>query len=83
MEETSKTEKTEEKLLIEAMKAYGIEKRYVFTSRVEDGVAIILTHGGKQVRYRSGEAVQPLDVIEVTGINPKKRKPITGAGGKK
>ena len=83
MEEKEKIEKAEEKLLVEALKAYGIDKRYVFASRMENGQAIILTHGGKQVRYRSGEAVQPLDVIEVTGINPKKRKPITGAGGKK
>ena len=76
----SPTIKTEEKLLIEAMKAYGIERRYVLASRVENGQVTILTHGGSRVRYRSGEQVMPLDAIAVTGINPKKRKPITGGG---
>ncbi len=78
--------KGSKKLLAEACKAFGIDPKYIFASRQdnETGEMVILTNGGKRVRYRSGQEVEPLDPIAITGINPIKRKPITGAGaGKK
>ena len=68
-----------DKLFEEALKAYGIDKQFVFASSVNAGVATIVTNGGTRVRYRAGDKVEPLDQIAVTGINPKpKRKPIAG-----
>jgi len=66
--------------------AYGIESRFVFNARIDrlSGEAVILTNGGKKVRYLPGyeekKDFRKLNEIEVTGINPKneKRKPITG-----
>jgi hypothetical protein len=74
-----------DKLLEEALKAYGIDKKYVLGSRVDEaaGEAVIVTAGGKKVRYKSGDKVQPLGSIAITGINPEaKRKPLTGAAKK-
>lgn len=71
-----------DKLIEEACKAYGIDKKYVLASRVdkETGEAVIVTVGGKKVRYKAGDKVQPLGSIAITGVNPAaKRKPITGA----
>lgn len=72
-----------EKMIAEACKAYGIDKKFVFNSRYDEATetAIVVTHGGKKVSYKAGDKVEPLGQIAVTGINPEKRKPITG--GKK
>ena len=69
------------KLIAAACEAYGIAPKYVFASRIDKatGEAVIVTHGGKKVRFKAGDKVEPLDQIAVTGINPKpKRKPIAG-----
>jgi hypothetical protein len=71
-----------DKLIADACKAYGIDPKYVFASAIDKvtGEAVVVTNGGKRVRYKAGAKVQPLDRIAVTGINPKpKRKPIAGA----
>lgn len=75
----------EKELLAEGCKAYGIDPKYVFNSRfdAETGEMVILTNGGRRVRFRSGDKVETLDPIAVSGINPVKRKPITGPGVKK
>jgi hypothetical protein len=71
-----------EKLIVEGCKAYGIDAKYLHASRIdaETGEAVILTVGGKRVRYKSGQKVQPLSEIEITGVNPAwaKKKPIAG-----
>lgn len=70
-----------DKLIAEACEAYGIAAKNVVSSRYDatEKTAIILTAGGKRVRFKAGDKVEPLDAIAVTGINPKARKPITGA----
>lgn len=70
-------------LITAGCKAYGIDPAYVLGSRIdpETGEAVIVTNGGKKVRYASGQKdIEPLSEVEVTGINPKakKRKPIAG-----
>lgn len=69
-------------LLEEALEAYGVEREYVFSSRVDlaSGTVVILTNGGARVQYKQGDKVAKLDPIRVTGINPEweKRKPIVG-----
>ena len=73
-------------LTAEALKAYGIDRKYVLKSRMDPrtGEAVVVTVGGAKVRYKAGASVQPLSEIRVTGVNPewKKRKPIAGAGAK-
>jgi len=70
-------------LIAAACEAYGIVSKYVVGSAVKDGVATIVTNGGKKVRFKAGDKVEALDQISVTGINPAaKRKPITGAAKK-
>ena len=70
-----------EDLIAAACEAFGIAPKYVFASRIDaqTGEAVIVTNGGKKVRFKAGAKVAPLDQIAVTGINPKpKRKPIAG-----
>jgi len=85
-EETKKNE-IGDKLVDEALKAYGIDKKYVLASRIDalTGEAVVVTHGGKKMRYAAGQEVRKLDEIAVTGINPKnaERKVIAGAPKKK
>jgi hypothetical protein len=70
----------EKDLIAEGCQALGIPAEFVFDSNVDrlTGEAVILTHGGARVRWRPGATVEPLPEIKVTGINPKKRKPIVG-----
>lgn len=73
-------------LLTAALEAYGIDKKYVMSSREikETGEIVIVTTGGSKVRYKEGmekaEGFKPLNNIQITGINPEtaKRKPIAG-----
>jgi hypothetical protein len=77
---------TEKTLLAQGCEAFGIDPRYVFASRLdtETGEMVILTNGGSRIRWAPGMEVEPLSAIAITGINPIKRKPITGPGaGKK
>lgn len=72
-----------DKLIEEACKAYGIDKKFVVGSFYKEAekTAVIVTNGGSKVLYKAGQEVSKLGEIAVTGINPVKRKPITG--GKK
>ncbi|MGD0020821.1 MAG: hypothetical protein ABSC54_00815 [Smithellaceae bacterium] len=77
---------TGDKLIAEALDAFGIGEKYVAGSRIDDvtGEAVITTVGGTKVRYSSGAKVDPLPEIAITGINrAPKRKPITGGKDKK
>ena len=71
-----------DKLIAEALEAYGIEKKYVIGSRYDAAAktAIVVTAGGKKVRFTAGDKPAPLDPISVSGINPVKRKVIAGKG---
>ncbi len=84
MAESKKTENgIGDNIIDEALKAYGIDKKNVFSSRMdaETGEAVIVTAGGKKVRFKAGDAAARLDEIAITGINPKAkdRKVIAGA----
>lgn len=76
--------KKDQALIDKACEAYGIAPKYLFASNIRDGVAVLLTNGGKRVRYKTGDKVEKLDDIAITGINPKaaKRKVIAGKGKK-
>lgn len=81
--EEGKIASANDKLIAAACEAYGIAPKYVLASSVDKttGEAVVVTHGGKKVRYKAGAKVTPLDSIAVTGINPApKRKPIAGKG---
>lgn len=80
---TANEEKTiGDKLIAEACAAYNIDPKYLVGSRydAESKTAIVVTAGGKKVRYRAGDKVDALAAIAVTGINLVKRKVIAGAG---
>ena len=81
-----KTNEIGDKIVAEAMDAYGIDQKYVFASKfyTETGEAVILTHGGSEVRYKRGDTPVPLSEIAITGINPEmaKRKVIAGKAKK-
>jgi hypothetical protein len=70
-----------DKMIDEACKAYGIDKKFVSNSRYDEAskTAIVVTNGGKKVSYKAGDKVEPLGDIAITGINPAKRKVIAGA----
>jgi len=72
-----------DKLIAAGCAAYGIDKKHVIGSRYDDAAkeAVIVTVGGSKVRFKDGDKVVPLSEIAITGINPAKRKPLTG--GKK
>lgn len=69
-----------DKLVAEALAAYGIDKKYVFASKYDEKgkEVIIVTSGGTRVRFKAGDKVEKLGEIAVTGINPVKRKVIAG-----
>lgn len=79
-EEEREPTKAEKALIAEACKAYGIAEKYIFSSSVRNGVAVIVTHGGTRVRFAKGDEVEPLGYIQVSGVNPEwgKRKPVAG-----
>jgi len=81
-----KTNEIGDKIVAEAMNAYGIDQKYVFASKFysETGEAVILTHGGSEVRYKTGDTPVPLSETAITGINPEmaKRKVIAGKAKK-
>ena len=70
-------------LIEKALKAYGIAPEHAIGTNIDrdTGEAVIVTNGGKKVRFAKGQKdVEPLNEIEISGINPKakKRKPIAG-----
>jgi hypothetical protein len=71
-----------DKLIADACDAYGINPKFVTGTRLDEvtGEVIIVTNGGKKVRYKDGDKPEKLSQLDVTGINPApKRKSITGA----
>ncbi|MBN2468017.1 MAG: hypothetical protein JXD19_07685 [Deltaproteobacteria bacterium] len=70
---TGDTRKKEDQELIDkACKAYGIDKKYVLGAVVDRKVrlavtAVIVTHGGKKVKFSAGDKVTKLTHTEVTG----------------
>jgi hypothetical protein len=79
VEEDQKLTKAEEKLIAEAMEAYGIDEKYVLKARTDRvmGQAVIVTHGGSKVRYSGDEGpetIEKLTFIQITGINPNPKK---------
>ena len=81
-----KTNEIGDKIVAEAMDAYGIDQKYVFASKFypETGEMVIVTNGGSKVRFKTGDKPAPLSQIAVTGINPEtaKRKVIAGQAKK-
>ena len=69
-------------LIVAACGAYGIAPKYILVSKVDaaTGEAVIVTQGGKKVRFKMGDKVAQLSPIAVTGINPAwaKSKVIAG-----
>jgi len=76
-------QKKEQAAIKEACKAYGITNQYLLASRVDGKEVVLVTVGGKKVRY-SGAKVERLDRIAITGVNPAlaKRKVIAGKSKK-
>lgn len=87
-EEKKELSEADKKLISKACKAFGIEDKFVFASGIQDRdgkpEAIVVTNGGKKVRYIDGDEVVPLSDVEITGISPKKPKVVAGKekGGK-
>lgn len=79
--ETRETKNKPNALIAEALKAYGIDAKFMLGSAIdaETGEAVIVTSGGAKVRYAKGAKVDTLDPVMVDGIIRKKMKPITGA----
>jgi len=69
-------------LIDEACEAYGINKRYVFSSAYHSDTdeAVIVTNGGAKVRYRRGDKVEALPPVRVDGIIRKKMRVVAGKG---
>lgn len=63
----------EGKLIEEARKAYGIDKKYVFAAREYPDRAVIVTAGGCKVVYRPGQEVKRLSPAQL-GVQPPKPK---------
>lgn len=66
--------KEQEKLIAEGCKAYGIDRKFLFSSGIDPhtGEAVILTHGGKKLRYKTGhKAKSELTETQITGNLPE------------
>ena len=72
--------KEEQKLIDEGCKAYGIPKEFLFHKRIdrEKGQVVLVTHGGKKVRYSKGMEVEPLTQVQVDGKPTKKPRHVMG-----
>lgn len=77
--------KDEQKLIEEGCKTYGIDKKYLFTSGIDPHTkeAILVTYGGKKVRYAKGMEVEPLTKVQIDGIPPRSKKSRVVMGKKK
>lgn len=79
-------EKAEEKMLAKACDDYGIDPGFVFSNRVdvEKQQVVIVTAGGKKVTWEKGQALDAIDIVGITGVNPKNdaRKPLVGKKAK-
>ena len=72
--------KEQEKLIEEGCRAYGIDKKYLFHFRIDPRTkeAVLVTNGGKKVRYAKGMEVEELDPVAVDGISRKKPRHVMG-----
>jgi hypothetical protein len=70
---TANEEKRGQDLIDKACSAYGVDKKYLLGSRyyAETDEAVIVTNGGRKVRYKEGDKVEQLSHTEVTGEKPK------------
>lgn len=62
--------KEQEKLIAEGCKAYGIDRKFLFSSGIDPhtGEAVILTHGGKKIRHKKGDKAKfELTETQITG----------------
>ncbi len=68
-------EKKETNLVEETLKLYEVPAKWVLASRVDrnTGEVIFVTHGGKKIRHKIGEAAtRTLTEVEITGFLPKR-----------
>lgn len=72
--------KAQEKLIAEGCKAYGINRKFLFSSGIDPhtGEAVLLTAGGAKVRFSKGAEVMPLDQVRVDGVSRKKPRHVMG-----
>jgi uncharacterized protein (DUF3084 family) len=73
--------KAQEKLIEQGCEAYGIAKEHLLKARIDPrtGEAVLVTNGGKKVRYAKGtEKVVPLDPVDVDGVPRKKPRHLMG-----
>lgn len=77
----------EEKLIAKACDKYGIKEDFVFASGIQDKdgtpEAVIVTNGGKKVRYADGDEVLPLSDVQITGVSPNKPRKVVAGKEKK
>jgi len=62
--------KAEQKLIDEGIKVYKIPREYLFSSGIDQntGEAVLVTSGGKKIKYRKGEDAKcKLTEVEITG----------------
>lgn len=79
-EEKKLAEEKESTLLKKALKAFGIDEKYLLSHRVKGSSVILVTKGGSKVIFKPGAKIHKLTAIQITGINPEnaRRKPIVG-----
>jgi len=72
--------KDEQKLIEDGCKAYGIPQEHLFHFRIDPRTkeAVLVTAGGKKVRYARGMEVEKLDPVAVDGISRKKPRHVMG-----
>ena len=72
--------KAEEKLITDGCKAYGIDRKFLFSSGIDPhtGDAILLTNGGMKVRFSKDAEVAPLSPVQVDGVSRKKPRHVMG-----
>lgn len=74
---TGSRQKDEEKILKEAMRAYGIRNRdHILHHKYfpEQNLIKFITVGGASASYTWGQAVDPIPQARIDGISTKKRK---------
>jgi hypothetical protein len=72
--------KEQEKLIADGCKAYGIDKKHLFHTRIDrhTGEAVLVTNGGAKVRFAKDGTVKPLPPLRVHGIPPEKTHVVMG-----
>jgi len=72
--------KEQEKLIAEGCKAYGIDRKFLFSSGIDPhtGAAVLVTNGGAKVRFGKGAEVVPLGQVQVDGVSRKKPRHVMG-----